>query len=349
MSFLGATGSSGTAGLTPPNAPTFALGAVSRYGVASGSTPKLGIQYSGTLFSPKATSTGSSVFLYIYKTSDNSLFATQNLGAYSSSFVFESNTTTIPLVKGTSYYAKLSVTDRLGLSSAPGTSSATFVAMTRPSIQTNFTATGTNALTTSASWTASSDNGGGTVSYDWEVFSHPGNISQQSGNTSQTSVVVNQSAGNYYWKVRARNELGSNDYSLSSVITVSSPPPPPPPPPFFPPYFPPFFGPSFGPYFCLQADSPVLVWVDGKTLQKKVKDIEVGDKVVSYTFAELPENDSEYSLNSWNSQSMTPLEAKEATVVRNEKLVTQSTVFFNEDQNNRMTLEHLVFVKRDEK
>jgi intein/homing endonuclease len=90
-----------------------------------------------------------------------------------------------------------------------------------------------------------------------------------------------------------------------------------------------------------------MTWVDGKTLQKKVKDLQVGDKVVSYTFAELPENDSEYSLSAWNSQSMTPLEVKEATVVTNEKLVTQSTVFFNGDKNNRMSLEHLVFIKRD--
>jgi hypothetical protein len=46
---------------------------------------------------------------------------------------------------------------------------------------------------------------------------------------------------------------------------------------------------------------------------------------------------------------MTPLEAKEATVVRNEKLVAQSTVFFNGDINNRMSLEHLVFIERDGK
>jgi hypothetical protein len=153
----------------------------------------------------------------------------------------------------------------------------------------------------------------------------------------------------YYATVVPSNTMGASTGVTTNVVTVTEAPPPPPPPPFFPPsfgpYFPPFFGPPF--FGCIEANTPIMVWVDGKTLQKKVKDIEVGDKVVSYTFSELPENDFEYSLNSWNSQSMTPLEVKEATVVRNQKLITQSTVFFNEDESNRMSLEHLVFTKRN--
>jgi hypothetical protein len=335
MSFLGATGSAGSQDHRPPSAPTSIT--LSRNIVNNGAEPSFTVNWTNSNFTAPKCNTASPKYYYSW-TTDNSSGGT-NAPALQGPVTF-----TIPANQvGKSVTPYMRYVD--GCNQEVTGSGTAVVAMTRPGDPTNLVATG-GVGTYTGSWTAP-NNGGGALIYYYTLRYSSGSF-YLSGSTTGTSFSLSgQNAANLYFEVYAENPFTrSLNTPQSAVVSITSAPPPPPPPP---PYFPPFFGPSFGPYFCLQADSPVLVWVDGKTLQKKVKDIEVGDKIVSYTFAELPENDSEYSLNSWNSQSMTPLEAKEATVVRNEKLIAQSTVFFNGDINNRMSLEHLVFIERDGK
>jgi hypothetical protein len=332
MSFLGATGSAGSQDHRPPNPPTDVV--ITRNVVNNGSDPSFTIGWTNSNFTaPKCNA--SPKYYYSWTTSNSS-------GATVTPSPNAPVTFTVPNAQvGNAVTPSVRFED--GCSQSASGSGTAVVAMTRPANPTSLIASGSvNSFT--GSWTAG-NNGGGTVTFFYTLRTSVGTL-VLSGSTQSTSFSASGiSAGSYYFNVSAQNDLAASlETPQSSTVSVTSPPPPPPPPP---PFFPPFFGPFFGPYFCLQADSPVMTWVDGKTLQKKVKDLQVGDKVVSYTFAELPENDSEYSLSAWNSQSMTPLEVKEATVVTNEKLVTQSTVFFNEDKNNRMSLEHLVFIKRD--
>lgn len=339
MSFLGSSGSGGAAGHLPLVAPLKPT--ISRVSINNGSTPQFSVNDTYQVQdNPKA------IFHKYYR-----LYTAAGVLVRDYNQTTGTMGTDTTLVAGTSYYATLSqydtVTQRIGVS--PNSDSVT--ALTLPANMGTISASnGVGTLNTS--WTAVNAGGDTSVTYTMKLYqsSNSGSTYTQistatTTNTSYSWGSLTGGAGWYYYvNITPSNTLGSSTAANSSGVNVTSAAPPPPPPP---PYFPPFFGPFFGPYFCLQADSPVMTWVDGKTLQKKVKDLQLGDKIVSYTFAELPENDSEYSLNSWNSQSMTPLEVKEATVVRNEKLVTQSTVFFNNDQNNRMSLEHLVFVKRD--
>jgi hypothetical protein len=344
MSFLAASGSAGGSGHTPPTPPTtFTLSRVVR---DNGTSPQFQISSAsgGTFANKNLVSFSYPYSARLYRTSDNVLIQTVALTPTA--------TTSTTITAGTSYYVKLTSTDIVTQQvSIESSASAAQIALTKPANMGTITASnGVGVLNTS--WTAVNAGGDSSVTYSMILYQSANSGSSYSqaatATTTNTSYAWTGLTGGstyyYYVQITPSNTLGSSNSAVSGTINVTSaaPPPPPPPPPAFGPFFPPFFG----PYFCLQADSPVLVWVDGKTLKRKVKDLQIGDKVVSYTFAELPENDSEYSLNSWNSQSMTPLEIKEATVVMNEKMITQSTVFFNEDQNNRMSLEHLVFVKR---
>jgi hypothetical protein len=346
MSFLGASGASATSGRTKPSTPTFDF---TRPAKDNGEQVEFRVSNVNFTTGPKTTGTGL-ILVTLYKTSDNS--EVSSYAPASSPYTFS-----LGIVTGTQYYVKVRSSDSNGVISDYSAKSSDIYALTKPANLSSVTGSlpGPSII---YSWTAVNAGGSPTpVNYNL-LFQR----STDSGSTwtdistlnitgtSQAYDTISLSTGLYRLRVTPSTDGGTAATTTSNSVSYTAappPPPPPPPPPYFPPWFPPSFGPSFGPYFCLQADSPVLVWVDGKTLQKKVKDIQVGDKVVSYTFAELPENDSEYSLDSWNSQSMTPLEVKEATVVTNEKLVTQSTVFFNGDQDNRMSLEHLVFIKRN--
>ena len=341
MSFLGATGGTGASGHIPSTPPT-SITWSQVGGINNGSAPSFYISaVSGAVFAPKQKDAAYSV--KIYKTSDNSLVSGPTLINIPS--VVGSS-----LVAGTSYYAKIAIKDA-GINETYTESSATtsLTAITKPANMGAITASnGVTVLNTS--WTAVNAGGDSSVTYSMILYQSANSGSNYTqlatATTTSTSYAWTGLTGGstyyYYVNITPSNTNGSSTAAASSGVNVTAPAPPP--PPFFAPP-PPFFGPPF--FGCIEANTPIMVWVDGKTLQKKVKDIEVGDKVVSYTFTELPENDFEYSLNSWNSQSMTPLEVKEATVVRNQKLITQSTVFFNEDESNRMSLEHLVFTKRN--
>jgi hypothetical protein len=346
MSFLGASGAAAGSGRTKPSVPTFDFTLNIKN---NNESPEFRISNVNFTTGTKTAGTGT-ILITVYKTSDNSEVTSYAPATPPYNF-------SLGLVKGTQYYVKVRSNDSLGVVSDYSAKSADRYAIVKPADVSSVTGS-LPATSIIYNWTAVDAGGSPTpVNYNL-VFQR----STDSGSTwtdistlnitgtSQAYDTTSLSSGLYRLRVTPSTGGGTAATTTSNSVSYSPappPPPPPPPPPWFPPWFPPSFGPSFGPYFCLQADSPVLVWVDGKTLKKKVKDIQVGDKVVSYTFAELPENDSEYSLDSWNSQSMTPLEVKEATVVTNEKLVTQSTLFFNGDQDNRMSLEHLVFIKRN--
>jgi len=71
-------------------------------------------------------------------------------------------------------------------------------------------------------WGASTDTGGGNVTYHWSLSSG------ESGNTTSTSVnVYNKGAGNYSFTVYAYNPGGNSGTTSSNTVTVNNPPPPP--------------------------------------------------------------------------------------------------------------------------
>lgn len=138
--------------------------------------------------------------------------------------------------------------------------------------------------------------------------------------------------------VKTSSTVTINDTSLSPFfppLFVFSPP-------FFPPAFvfsPPFFPPSF----CIQGD--VLI----KTINGyiKARDIKIGDKLISYTYKELPTSEEEYDFMTWTSKKLTEGKVVEAEVYGIKSSIRNVTVAFNSNRERRFSLEHTMFIKRN--
>jgi hypothetical protein len=343
MSLIGSAGAGGAQGhsspLIPPTSAT-----ISRVDlISNGSTPNFSVSYTSQ------TQTGRKQNIFegytIYKTSDNTSVKRVAAGT---------TTNYATIVAGTSYYAKPLIYDSVTNREVTGTATSEIIAMTKPA---DVGAVSTLSLIGGVqfNWTAT-DNGGDSAGHYYQISVYiSGTFSFSTSTTVNNYTYNTTSTGTTYSvRVRAWNAYGSaTNESTSAGVSPSAAPPPPPPPP--PPYFaPPFFGPYFPPYFggpffgCIEAETPIMVWVDGNKLYKKAKDITVGDKLVSYSFNELPESEFDYSLDTWSEESLTPKNVESADVVSVQELITKATMYLNNNIDTRMSLDHSVFVKRNE-
>jgi hypothetical protein len=292
MSFLGASGSSGGSGHLPSGGPTSITW--NRVSTANNGTPRfVATDYSGATYPPKRRtgSEVSSVIAKLYKTSDNSLVETIN------NFNFNTNFGT-SLVKGTSYYLKLTIVDSVtGQPGDEGSKSSDLVGMVLPGAQTAPTAVGSTEYV-SFTWTAP-DAGGGSLTYRtilYQSTNSGSNYIEYNTNPSQTATsaafsVPGGSTYRYKLNVLPSNELGSSTSADSNVVTVTASAPPPPPPPFFPgfgPFFP-GFGPSFG-----GGGGPKSLYSNTKVRTPNglvlASQLQVGDQLTSVVLPGLPED-----------------------------------------------------------
>ena len=338
MSFLGASGTSGSAGHASPLVPGTSVSVSRVDNVSNGSTPNFIVS------STSQAQVGQKKNIYegynLYKASDNTLVR-------SATSAGTTNYSTI--AAGTSYYAKPYIVDTVTNRSAEGTASSSIIAMTRPA--TVSTVTGSSGIGyVYFSWTAA-DNGGDVNGFYYRVELFIGGVLNTTTSVTTNNFTFNTTSTSSTYTVRVTS---GNSYSLAAAASSTSngvspsaaPPyfPPPPPPPYFapPPYFPPYFGGG-----CIEANTPIMVWVDGNTLYKKAEEIKIGDKLVSYSFDELPESEVEYSLETWSQDSLTARSVESAEVVSVQELITKSTMYLNNDINTRMSLDHSVFVKKN--
>ena len=223
---------------------------------------------------------------------------------------------------------------------------------TRPGLSPSITSYSASYYQFTCTWANLSDSqwggapsGNGDRQYRFIIEKNPGTPSVQNVVDTyigeSTSYTFNASfSGSYRMVVYAYSQAGPSTFlfpnaptipygSATPIFTVSAPPPPPPPP-----------------YFCIQADTPIMTWFDDKIAYKKAKDITVGDRLVSYSFEELPKYENTYDVSTWSSDSFTPISIESADVMSIKKHTKDQTVYFNNDINTRMSFDHSVFVKR---
>lgn len=324
MSFLAASaGASGAGKASPLVVPTNPL--VSRVaGITNGSTPDFTV--TSTINAQTAGNKNAIVTGYkIYRTSDNLVMKTVYGGTYT-----YNNT----LVAGTQYYAKGYITDTVQNLEAYSVSSGNIVAMTKPANVASITASGYPGGV-QFSWAAVNNGGDTGMVYTYALYRN-GSLwaSGSLGSSTSYSWSDNTTTNSYYLSLRPTNAYESSvSATTSSSVNPQAV----------------YIPPTFGPYFaCIEAETPIMVWVDGNKLYKKAKEITVGDKLVSYSFDELPESEFDYSIDTWSEKSLTPKTPESAEVVSVQELITKATMYLNGDINTRMSLDHSVFVKKND-
>ena len=187
------------------------------------------------------------------------------------------------------------------------------------------------------SWTAPANGGQPITLYRWQ------STDSKTNTTTATSVDIAQEPNtSQQYRVRAENANGVGDWSVYSD-NITTVPPFFPFFPYFPPYFPPFF-PFFPPYFragCVHGET-VIQTSNGPILAKNV---EVGDKVLSFKISEKqPESDSSV-LFMWESDSLTVEESVETEIVRIIEKGDSAVMYFNDNKQSKYSITQPVFVK----
>ena len=89
-----------------------------------------------------------------------------------------------------------------------------------------------------------------------------------------------------------------------------------------------------------------LVDSNNNLLAKQAKDIEIGDEVMTVSYAEIDINAPDYEMFVWTSDSLTFVENSTTTIVDVQELNKTQTVYFNGDQSAQFTLEHPILVNK---
>lgn len=89
-----------------------------------------------------------------------------------------------------------------------------------------------------------------------------------------------------------------------------------------------------------------LVDSNGNIIAKQAKDIEIGDEVMTVSYAEIDINSPDYEMFVWSSDSLTFIENSTTTIVDVQELNKTQTVYFNGDQSAQFTLEHPILVNK---
>lgn len=85
---------------------------------------------------------------------------------------------------------------------------------------------------------------------------------------------------------------------------------------------------------------------NGNILAKQAKDIQIGDEVLSVSYAEINPSAPDYEVFSWNSNTLTFIENTTTTIVDIEESTKIQTIYFNNDTSSQFTLEHPILVKK---
>ena len=116
-------------------------------------------------------------------------------------------------------------------------------------------------------------------------------------------------------------------------------------PPFFPffPYFPPFFPPRFGPYFTRCVDGDTLILTNKGLVP--AKDIQMGDSLLTVNIQALEPGQGTFDLNTTNLAMASKFVMTEITNI----IVAPKAdrIYFNNDNANKFTETHPIFIKRD--
>lgn len=137
---------------------------------------------------------------------------------------------------------------------------------------------------------------------------------------------------------------------IKPPLTPTPPPvaPPNPPPPIKPP-----LAPTPPPVAPPPVAPPPVACVQGDTLVRtssgyvKARDLLVGQKLKSYSFKELPKTESSYDLMTWTSKTLSEDSLVETEIVAIKSSTRSITMMFNGDKTRRFSLEHTMFVKRE--
>jgi len=125
--------------------------------------------------------------------------------------------------------------------------------------------------------------------------------------------------------------------------------------PVAPPFFPPFFPPSFGPWFpwfpppprfagCIDGETLISVVGSGDTVTYKMaKDLVIGDSIWAPTYTEYTD-ESAQPVEEWEAEMLTNM-IKVPTTVVSVVPTMKKTMFFNNDETTRVSLEQLMLVK----
>ena len=231
------------------------------------------------------------------------------------------------LQSNTSYTFTVTGTNASGTSN-PSSASASMTATTVPATPSAPTVT-TAALADTVSWSAPANGGKAITGYTWASSDAKG----ATVGSGTTSVVVTQEGDtSQTYTVYATNDNGNSGTSNASNSVTT--------PPFFPPFFP-FFPPYF-PNFCVHGDTEIRT----SNGYVKAKDIQVGEKLVSYTFNELPLDRDLYNIETWSSESITEDTVVETSVESIKIRQVAVTIMLNESKTRRFSLEHMLLARR---
>lgn len=284
--------------------------------------------------------------------------------------------TVVGLKSAISYSVTVVASNAAGSSAASDAASATVTTVpAKPSAPTVTTQVNQDNV----SWSAPATGGVAISNYQWESNDAKGNT------TTATSVAVAQEGGTAQaYRVRAYNTNGWGEWSDWSGTITTTPPffpyfPPYFPPffpffpffPYFPPYFPPFFPyfpffpffpyfpprfpyfpprfPYFPPYFragCIEANTMVMT-INGLVA---AKDLNVGDKVLSFVLDEKQQESDAGVLFMWDSESITisDKEPVETEIIRIIEKGDSAVIYFNGNTESKYSITQPVFVRSED-
>lgn len=88
--------------------------------------------------------------------------------------------------------------------------------------------------------------------------------------------------------------------------------------------------------------------IDGSVEFVPVKEIQIGDTIIGVSWNELT-SEIEQDPFTWSSETMTDVNVIETKITNIAPSVKDITIYFNNDESKRFSLEHTVLVKRENK
>ena len=166
-------------------------------------------------FDPPPSINGSPVTKYTVRSSPAVAAPTCTAGA---------NCTFTGLANGTPYTFFVTATNEVGASQESAASvAATPYRIPSAPTSASISASGYAPATLNLSWGAPSDQGGGTLTYNWAMTQGAGEAGSTGGNAAS---VGGKTAGTYAFHVQACNPAGCSGWTQSNQAGVSNPPPP---------------------------------------------------------------------------------------------------------------------------
>lgn len=255
------------------------------------------------------------------------------------------------LQSATSYTFTVTATNAYGTSSASSASNS-ITATTVPATPSAPTATSPSANADTVSWTAPANGGSAITGYIWASSDGKTNATGGTpggGATASTSVSVGQEPGTAQtytvYAINANGNSGTSAASGSVTTTFSFAP-------FgafgFSPFgFSPFgFSPfGFSPFSCIAEDTEIATIVDSKIVMVKVKDLLVGNTVLSPVWAEYSNDEDPYTSRVEYS-SLSDKEVVDGTVAKITTKTVEKTIIINSNPEKHYSLTQPVLARK---